>query len=106
MEKMKCYILIKDDVPDEFAPVIAAHAALGMFLKWENHPDVRTWMEGPFSKVVCRVGEGEWNKVCGEEGCITMTESALDSREVALVFRPREEWPKPFRFFKKWSPKE
>ena len=101
---MKCYILIKDDVPDEFAPVIAAHASLAMYLKWQDHEDVRKWVDGPFSKVVCRVGEGEWSKVKDESGCIPLTESALDQREVALVFRPREEWPKPFRFLRKWKP--
>lgn len=102
---MKCYILIKDDVPDEFAPLVAAHAALAMYLQWKDHPDVQAWVEGPFFKVVCRVSEGEWNKVKGEEDCLTMTESALEGREVALVFRPREDWPKPFRFFRKWKPK-
>ena len=31
---------------------------------------------------------------------VVLTESALENREVAIVFRPREEWPEMFRFLK------
>jgi len=31
---------------------------------------------------------------------VVLSESALDNRELAIVFKPREEWPKMFRFLK------
>lgn len=31
-----------------------------------------------------------------------ITESALNSQDVALAFKPREEWPKPFKFYKRY----
>lgn len=31
---------------------------------------------------------------------MVLTESALDGREVAIVFKPREEWPKMFKFLR------
>ncbi|MCE3607637.1 hypothetical protein LXA47_29120 [Massilia sp. P8910] len=34
------------------------------------------------------------------EDHVVLTESALDNREVAIVFRAREEWPKMFKFLK------
>jgi hypothetical protein len=30
---------------------------------------------------------------------IVVTESALDNQEIAIVFCPRYEWPKMFKFF-------
>ena len=31
---------------------------------------------------------------------VVLTESALDNQEVAIVFKPRQEWPKMFKFLK------
>ncbi len=97
---MRMYILIRDDVPEGFAMLAAAHASLACYLKFEDHPDVAEWLAGPFYKVVCRVGDGEWNKALEASDFVVLTESALDGREVAVAFRPRAEWPKAFRYLK------
>jgi peptidyl-tRNA hydrolase len=97
---MKMYILIKDDVPPGFAVLAAAHASLAAFLKFQDSPEVAEWLSGPFFKAVCRVSEGEFEKAKECADHVVLTESALDNREVALAFKPREEWPKGFRFFR------
>lgn len=101
---MKMYILIKDTVPDELAPVIAAHASLACYRKFEKDPDMKAWINGVFKKVVCRINEQEFERASASDRQIILTESALDNQEVALAFCPREEYPKAFRFFRKWKP--
>ena len=97
---MKMYILIKDDVPEGFAILAAAHASLATYLKFKEDPDMQTWVSGTFYKVVCKVNDKEFQKAKTFEDHVVLTESALDHSEVAIAFKPREEWPKPFRFYK------
>lgn len=101
---MKMYILIKDSVPDEFAPVIAAHASLACYKQYESDADMQIWINGVFKKVICRVHEKEFIKAKEEDRSTLLTESALDNQEVALAFCPREAYPKAFKFFRKWEP--
>ncbi|MEL6557170.1 MAG: peptidyl-tRNA hydrolase [Bacteroidota bacterium] len=100
---MKMYILIKDDVPDGFAILAAAHASLAAYLKFSDTEEVKEWLSGSFYKVVCRVNSKEFEKAKTFDDQVVLTESALDHREVAIVFKPREEWPKPFKFYKLWK---
>lgn len=97
---MKMYILIRDDVPLGFAVLAAAHAALAGYLEFQDTPEITEWLSGPFSKAVCRVNEKEFEQAKECPDHVVVTESALDGRETALVFKPREEWPKAFKFFK------
>lgn len=97
---MKMYILIKDDVPTGFAVLAAAHASLAANLKFKDAPEVAEWLSGPFNKAVCRVNDKEFEKAKTFPDHVVMTESALDGREVAIAFKPRQEWPKPFRFYR------
>ena len=97
---MKMYILVKDDVPLGFAMVAVAHASLAGYLRFQNTPEVKAWLAGPFFKAVCRVNAKEFDNAKLVEDHVVLTESALDNREVAIVFKPREEWPKMFRFLK------
>ncbi len=64
---MKMYILIKDTVPDEFAPVIAAHASLACYRQYEKDADLQTWVNDVFKKVVCRVNEKEFERASKEK---------------------------------------
>jgi peptidyl-tRNA hydrolase len=101
---MKMYILIKRDVPDKFVPVIAAHASLACYKKFENDPLMTEWIKGIFTKVVCVVNEKEFDNAKSEEKNVVLTESMLDNKEVALAFCPREVYSKQFKFFKIWGP--
>ena len=49
------YVLVKESVPLGFAMVAAAHASLAAYLKFQETPEVREWLSGPFSKAVCKV---------------------------------------------------
>lgn len=97
---MKTSILVRDDLPTGVAIVTAAHASLAAYLEFRDHPDVATWLAGPFRKVVCRVDEGEFERAKTVDDHVVLTESSLDDREVAIAFRPREQWPKAFRFLR------
>lgn len=94
------YILIKEDIPIGFSVLAAAHASLAAYLKFRDEPEVVEWISGPFFKTVCRVTAKEFENAKEFPDHVVLTESALDNREVAIAFKPREEWPKPFRFYK------
>ena len=97
---MKMYILVKEDLPVGFALVAVAHASLAAYLKFEDRPEVKEWLSGPFKKTICKVNEKEFEKAKTFEDSVVMTESALDGKEVAIAFCPREQWPKPFKFYR------
>ena len=97
---MKMYILVRDDVPLGFAMVSVAHASLATFLKFQGSPEVEEWLSGPFYKAVCKVNAKEFENAKVVPDHLVLTESALGNREVAIAFKPREEWPKAFKFLK------
>lgn len=97
---MKMYILIRESVPTGFAVLAAAHASLAAYLRFRDAPETTEWLSGPFYKAVCKVSDAEFEKAKGFEDHVVLTESALDGQEVAIAFRPREEWPKAFRFYR------
>jgi hypothetical protein len=47
---------------------------------------------GPFFKVICKVTEKEFEAAKQIPDNVLITESALGGQEVALAFKPREEW--------------
>ena len=96
---MKMYILIRESVPTGFALVAASHASLGAYLKFKHLPETDQWLSGTFYKVICKVNDTEFETAKSFDDCVVITESALDGQEVAIAFKPREEWPKPFRFY-------
>jgi len=92
-------ILIRQSVPLGHAVVAAAHASLAAYLKFADAPEVRQWLSGPFFKTVCKVDDAQFDRARQCVDHVVITESSLGGREVALAFKPREEWPKEFRFF-------
>jgi peptidyl-tRNA hydrolase len=97
---MKMYVLIRDSVPTGFAVLAAAHASLACYLRFKEAPEIAEWLSGPFRKAVCKVNDKEFEAAKQFEDHVLLTESALDGQEVALAFKPREEWPKPFGFYR------
>ena len=98
--QMKMYILIKESLPTGLAVLAAAHASLAAYLRFKDTPEIDQWLSGPFYKVICRVNEREFEQAKQFEDHVVLTESALDDQEVALVFKPRTEWPKAFKFYR------
>jgi len=94
------YILIRESVPTGFAMLAASHASLACYLKFRDTSEISDWLSGPFYKAVCKVNDKEFETAKEFEDNVLLTESALDHMEVALAFKPREEWPKPFKYYK------
>jgi hypothetical protein len=94
------YILIKASVPLGFALVAAAHASLATYLRFKDDEAVQRWLAGPFFKAVCKVSDAEFERAKEVPDHVALTESALGGQEVALGFKPRDEWPKAFQFFR------
>lgn len=99
-EIMKMYILVRDNIPLGFAMVAVAHASLAGYLRFQNEPEIQEWLSGPFFKAVCKVNAREFANAKQVVDHVVISESALNNQEVAIVFKPRQEWPKMFRFFK------
>jgi len=94
------YILVRDDIPLGFAMVAVAHASLAGYLAFRDTSEVHQWLLGPFFKAVCKVNAKEFANAKKVPDHVILTESALDNQEVAIVFKPRDEWPKMFKFLK------
>lgn len=97
---MKMYILIKEGVSPGYAVVAAAHASLATYLKFRETAEVDEWLSGPFYKTICTVSDDEFESAKRLRDHVVITESSLGDTEVALGFRPREEWPRSFKFFR------
>lgn len=96
---MKMYILVKDSIPTGFAILATAHASLAAYLKFKDTDEIHNWLNpGPFYKVICKVNDAEFEKAKETTDHVVLTESALGGQEVAIAFKPREEWPKSFKF--------
>lgn len=94
------YILVREDIPLGFAMVAVAHASLAGYLRFKDDPEVQEWLAGPFFKAVCKVNSNEFQNAKSVPDHVVLTESALGNEEVAIVFRPRQDWPKMFRFLR------
>lgn len=90
---------MKDSLPKGFAVLVAAHASLACYLKFQEDEQTQKWVSGTFYKVICKVNEKEFEKAKTFDDHIVLTESALGNQQVAIAFKPREEWPKVFRFY-------
>jgi len=99
-EKLKMYILVKDDVVIGKAAVGIAHASLACYLKFQETDEVKQWLSGAFYKTICKVNSKEFEKAKQEKNSIIITESSLDNAEIVIAFMPREEYPKYFKFFR------
>jgi len=97
---MKMYILIRDSIPLGSALVAAAHGSLAAYLKFRESPEVEQWLSGPFRKVVCKVSEHEFQAAREVPDHVVITESMLNDQEVAIAFKPRQDWPKSFQFLR------
>jgi peptidyl-tRNA hydrolase len=97
---MKMYILVKESVAVGFALVAVAHASLAAYLKFKDTGEVNSWLSGPFYKTICKVTDKEFEIAKTFADNVVITESALDNQEIAIAFKPHEEWPKAFKFYK------
>ena len=112
INKSKMYILIRDDVDLGHTILASAHASLGGYLTFKEYEsrDIPTfnptedWVTESFRKVVCKVTTVEFEKAktYGEnmKDYRIMVESGLEGMEVAIVFRPRDNFEPFFKSLK------
>ena len=98
---LKMYILVKASLPSHKAVSIAhavliAHRVFPMCVGCAATYD--KWLNESFRKVVCEVSDADFERFKEFEDKIVATESAFDGGETCMVFCPREEWPKAFKF--------
>ena len=116
------YILIREDIDLGHAILASAHASLSGYLTFKeyeltNEPTVfhnlfhrrqltvtEKWVKESFRKVVCKVTKEEFEraKTYGEnmKDYRIMVESGLGGIEVAIVFRPRDNFEAFFKSLK------
>lgn len=97
---MKMYVLVKESVPIGLAITAACHASVACNNRFRDTPEVSKWLAGTFYKVICKVNDTEFEKAKVIEDNVIITESALGGMEVAIAFKPREEYPKMFKFLR------
>lgn len=97
------YILVKDSIPQGKAVVGIAHASLACYLKYSDDDTVKEWLAGPFYKTVCLVNEKEFEKAKTEANHVVMTESSIGYEETVIAFKPRQEYPKYFKYFRLYN---
>ncbi|KKN26721.1 hypothetical protein LCGC14_0872030 [marine sediment metagenome] len=94
---MKMYILTRKSISLGHQANCIGHVVLACYLKFQDHPDIKDWMEYSYRKVTCQVSDEEFEEaktLC--EDWVAMEENDLDGAEVAIAFRPREKFPKKF----------
>lgn len=77
-----------------------AHASLMCHLRYKDDSEYQSWLKSSFKKVICKVSEKEFEKAKTYEDFLLVSESRLDNKEIALVFKPRKEFPKAFKYYK------
>jgi len=108
---IKVYVLIKDWVDTGHAVNTACHAGAMIAKNWPRRapqerlydPVINEWWDTSFRKVTCKVTEQQFEKAKEYADWFPVTEMAFDNKEVALVFKPREEWPRFFKFLTLWK---
>jgi len=100
---LKMYILVKKSLPSH-KMIAVAHGVLMAHLKFSNRelqdwrPLYEQWLNESFRKVVCEVSDADFERFREFSDRVIVTESGLDNMEVSMVFCPRAEWPKPFKY--------
>ena len=100
---MKLYILVKEDIDLGHAMLACAHGTLMCYLKFKDREIMSDYVNpalANFRKCVCKVNQAEFDKAKTYEDYVTVTESGLGGIETALVFCPRNEWPKFFSYLR------
>ena len=97
---LKMYVLILDWVDLGHAINSASHSGLIGYLKWEHDPILKLWLANSFKKATCKVNQDEFERAKQFDDYEIITELAFDGKEVGLVFKPRYEWPKFFKYLK------
>lgn len=99
--KLKMYILVKKSIPLGLGVNAVGHVSLATYLKFKDDEILQAWCTPThFRKVTCAVTDEEFEKAKSYTDYVVMTEDAINNEEVAIGFKPREDWPKFFKSLK------
>jgi hypothetical protein len=95
------YVLIKQSLPSH-KMIVVAHGVLMAHLKFNTFnvegSVYEDWLKNSFRKVVCEVSDEDFERFKEYPDKVIVNESGLNNIECGIVFCPREEWPKAFKF--------
>ena len=98
---LKMYILVKESVPIGLGANAIGHTSLATYSRFKDDALMQAWFTSKhFRKVTCIVSDAEFEHAKSFPDHIIMTENALDDAEIAIGFKPREQWPSFFRFLR------
>jgi hypothetical protein len=123
--KLRMYILVKDSVPDDYVPLMVAHAAINCIFKYgslpvdEVYPNIPVkeplflywYLHNNMAKVICRVSEREFQQACEEadDYIIQSETNGLDPGHLTncvVAFVPRSDYPDCFKHYELWKVKK
>jgi hypothetical protein len=101
-------IVLKKNIPVEYAVVGAAHASVAGFLKWEDDDLTYEWAHSVFYKHIKIANDEEFEKCKLEKygDKIVLTESSLDGEETAIVYRIQKDYPQFLKTLPRWKYQE
>jgi hypothetical protein len=88
-------------VDDGHVALGACHGTLMCYLRFQETDAMKDWLKNSFRKVLCVVNENQWweaRSFCFDK--VIVTESAFGGAEIGMVFAPRTEFPKCFKFYR------
>ncbi|MDO4700836.1 MAG: hypothetical protein Q4A69_09170 [Moraxella sp.] len=107
-DKLKLYIAVLDSVPSYMVPTLVAHAVLSAHLRFDKEQDntlYRIWLEQSFAKVVVKVNQKEFDKICGLRCHLAYESTILDGKMCCAVVCPLSnvDTPNVLKFAKLWQ---
>lgn len=99
---MKLYILVREDIGIGHSVNCVAHASMKAYMQWQNDPTFREWLSS-FKKVTCKVSRRKFEEAKSYGDYILVSEDVLNHTEVAMIFKPREDWPDFFKELRLFS---
>ena len=100
---MKMYILVKNTIPLGIAINSVGHASLTCYKTFEATDDMQEWYKYHWKKVTCIVTEEEFEDAKKFDDRVIITESSMDNAEICMAFKPREEFPERFKYYKLYT---
>jgi hypothetical protein len=89
---MVAYFLVRESVP-------FAHALLAA-MAHNDVPELAVWVADSAEPNCCVLSDEEFERARSYEGAIVLSSQFQKGKEIAIVFGPREEWPKEFSQFR------
>lgn len=97
----RMYVLVADWMDIGHVVNSCVHAGAMIDSRWDkSDPAMADWYANSFRKITCKVTAIEFEKAKTYADWFAVTESAFENKEVVLVFKPRDEYPKFFSFLK------